>query len=236
VERDTLEFSPLVVDVKEAGRLLGTKQTKVYDLIRRRELPFVKIGRSTRIEIAAIRNYIDGQRIGRRVSKLETDSSDDVEIYTPNVAPYPNVAPMISTVPTTLTHGNTNKISGKRFNGVSQANEYGDDVQSATNFPLVRITNNMTGHVFYARTHNHSFVGVASQATVSTMFDVPSTIELGASTLRVVANGIHWHPVGVTINQFSLRFPRRFEATRKSSFVRAGPPDRPRRRQRSPPR
>ena len=131
---------------------------------------------------------------------LETDSSDDVEIYTPNAAPYPNIAPTISSVPTTLTHGNTYKISGKRFNGVSQANAYGDDVQEATNFPLVRIRNDATGHVFYARTHNHSFMGVASQATVSTMFDVPPTIELGASMLEVVANGIHSRPVNVMVN------------------------------------
>jgi hypothetical protein len=43
-------------------------------------------------------------------------------------------------------------------------------------------------------------MGVASQATVSTMFDVPSGIELGASTIEVVANGIHSPPVAVTID------------------------------------
>jgi hypothetical protein len=131
---------------------------------------------------------------------LETDSSNDVEIYTPGVAPDRSIAPAISSVPTTLTHGNTYTITGTRFNGFSQANAYGDDAQSASNYPLVRIENNATGHVFYARTHDHSFMGVASQATVSTMFDVPSTIELGASTLVVVANGIHSPPVNVTIN------------------------------------
>ena len=131
---------------------------------------------------------------------LETDGSDDVEIYTPRVAPDRSIAPAISTVPATLTHGNTYPITGIRFNGFSQANAYGDDAQSATNYPLVRIRNLATGHVFYARTHDHSFMGVASQATVSTMFDVPASIELGASELEVVANGIHSAPVGVTIN------------------------------------
>jgi len=131
---------------------------------------------------------------------LETDSSDDVEIYTPRVPPDRTIAPSISSVPTTLTHGNTYTVSGVRFNGFSQANAYGDDAQSATNYPLVRIRNSGTGHVFYARTHDHSFMGVASQANVSTMFDVPSSIELGASTLEVIANGIHSTPVAVTIN------------------------------------
>ena len=56
---------PLLVNLKEAGRLLGgIGQTKVYDLLKTRELPFVKIGRSTRIELAAIHAFIDRQRIG----------------------------------------------------------------------------------------------------------------------------------------------------------------------------
>ena len=131
---------------------------------------------------------------------LEDDSSADIEIYTPGVRPDLAIAPAITSVATTLTHGNTYMISGVRFNGFSQANMYGDDVQMATNYPLVRITNDATGHVFYARTHNHSFMGVASQQTVSTMFDVPSGIETGASRLEVVANGISSPPVNVTIN------------------------------------
>jgi hypothetical protein len=131
---------------------------------------------------------------------LEADSSNDVEIYTPRVPEQRSIAPVIASVPTTLTHGMTYAVTGRRFNGFSQANAYGDDAQAATNYPLVRITNTATGHVFYARTHDHSFMGVASQVTVSTMFDVPATIELGASTLEVIANGIHSAPVSVTIN------------------------------------
>ncbi len=131
---------------------------------------------------------------------LETDGTDDVEIYTPRVAPDRSIAPAIASVATTLTHGSTYMITGIRFNGVSQANAYGDDAQAATNYPLVRIRNMATGHVFYARTHDHSFMGVASQATVSTMFDVPASIEVGPSSLEVIANGIHSSPVGVTIN------------------------------------
>ncbi len=61
-----LGSKPLVVNVGEAGRLLGIKQTKIYDLMRTRQLPFVKIGRSTRIELAAIHGYIDRQRVGSK--------------------------------------------------------------------------------------------------------------------------------------------------------------------------
>jgi hypothetical protein len=131
---------------------------------------------------------------------LEADGSADVEVYTTNRTPFAGIAPTITSVPTTLMHGSTYAISGKRFNGFSQANMYGDDVQQATNYPLVRIVNTGTGHVFYARTHGHSYMGIGSNMTVSTNFDVPSGIETGPSSLYVVTNGIASSPVSVTIN------------------------------------
>ncbi len=129
------------------------------------------------------------------------DSSTDIEIYTPSGSPNAAWAPTIATFPSTISPGGTNNpISGTQFNGLSQAVSYGDDYQGATNYPLVRITNNGTGHVFYARTHNHSTMAVATgNATVSTEFDVPGGIELGASTLVVVANGIESASVDVTV-------------------------------------
>jgi hypothetical protein len=78
---------------------------------------------------------------------------------------------------------------------------YGDDYQSATNYPLILITNNATGNVYYARTHDFSSMGVATgSAIVSTEFDVPTKIEKGASQLEVVTNGIASTPASVTID------------------------------------
>jgi hypothetical protein len=131
---------------------------------------------------------------------METDGSPDVEIYSGGSRPYAGIAPTISSVASTLAPGTTYTIGGKRFNGFSQANFYGDDVQEATNYPLVRIVNNSTGHVFYCKTHNHSYMGIGSSKTVSTMFDVPSGIETGASTLYVVVNGIQSAGVSVTVS------------------------------------
>ncbi|HEX4078936.1 MAG TPA: hypothetical protein VHX61_08705 [Rhizomicrobium sp.] len=108
--------------------------------------------------------------------------------------------PTISSFLSTVTRGATYKISGTQFNGLSQAAAFGDEVETATNYPLVRITNISTGHVFYARTHHHSTMAVATgAATVSTHFDVPAGMETGASTLEVVANGIPSNPVSVTV-------------------------------------
>ncbi len=110
--------------------------------------------------------------------------------------------PTITSVATTLTAGSANNvIQGTQFNGLSQGAMYGDDQQMATNYPLVRIVNRATKHVFYARTHNHSTMAVATgSAVVSTEFDIPATIETGASALFVVANGIPSRPVLVTVN------------------------------------
>jgi len=122
------------------------------------------------------------------------------QIYTPSGRPNPAWAPTISTAPSTLIAGTTYSISGTQFNGLSQGAMYGDDVQTATNFPLVRVTNSATGHVFYCRTHDHSTMGVATGATpVSTQFDVPLSIESGPSILEVVANGIPSIPKTVLV-------------------------------------
>jgi hypothetical protein len=101
--------------------------------------------------------------------------------------------------------GQTYTVSGTQFNGLSQGAAYGDDVQSATNYPLVQITNNATGHKFFARTHDHSTMAVATgNAITSTQFDILPTssgTEFGASTLVVIANGIPSKPVGITVSQ-----------------------------------
>ena len=122
------------------------------------------------------------------------------EVYRAAGSVNPAWAPVITTAPSTVTRGTTYAISGQQFNGLSQANSFGDEFETATNYPLVRITNTATGHVIYARTHDHSTMGVATgTATVSTNFDVPASAETGASTLVVVANGIPSAAVNLTV-------------------------------------
>lgn len=121
-------------------------------------------------------------------------------VYTPTGTYIPAWAPLVTSAPSSISPGGSYAISGQQFNGLSQANAYGDEFQVATNYPLVRITNYGTGHVTYARTHNHSSMGVATGAlTVTTHFDVPRTIETGKSLLEVVANGIPSVPIFVTV-------------------------------------
>jgi hypothetical protein len=122
-----------------------------------------------------------------------------VSVYDPPGTCNPAWAPRIQSAPTQVTPSGSYVISGHGFNGMSQGAAYGDDQQSATNYPLVRITNNATGHVFYSRTHDHSKMAVAFNGLVSTHFDVPANQELGPSQLVVVANGIPSAPIAVTV-------------------------------------
>ena len=94
--------------------------------------------------------------------------------------------------------GGSYQVFGKQFNGLFKAAECGDEFPTPTNYPLVRITK--TGHVVYARTHDHSIMAVATgDLTVGTHFDVPTSIVHGSSRLEVGANGIASESVGVVV-------------------------------------
>jgi hypothetical protein len=122
----------------------------------------------------------------------------DVVLYSNGGAPQDAWRPVITDSPDQVTPGSTYPISGTLFTGFSEGAAYGDDAQASTNYPLVRITNISTGHVFYARTHGHSRMGVVAvgdPTVVTTSFDAPAGMEAGPSNLVVVVNGIPSLPV-----------------------------------------
>jgi hypothetical protein len=131
---------------------------------------------------------------------LLTDFSGHAYLFAPAGSYDPAWRPTIAKAPGTVTRGGTYTISGTQLNGLSQGASYGDDYQSATNYPLVRISSRATGNVFYCRTHDHSTMAVATGSKrVSTQFDVPVNAEAGAYDLVVVANGIPSAAVAVTV-------------------------------------
>ncbi len=122
---------------------------------------------------------------------LEFDLNTDVEIYTPSVdEKHPWYAPSDIKVPDEVSPGRTYRLQGRLLNGVSQGGMEGDDFQMATNYPLVRITNEETHHVFYSRTHHFSSMAVANRTPATAWFDVPSNQEKGLSLIEVVTNGV----------------------------------------------
>jgi len=147
---------------------------------------------------------IDSSYVGNMVvlptgQVLFTDFSSTVEIYTPAGQPCAGCAPTIKKVATSLTHGSkNNQITGTQFNGLTQGAYYGDDNQSSTNFPIVRITDSK-GVVVYCKTHSWQGGVATGTKVVSARFDIPLTINLGAASLVVVTNGIPSTAVTVTI-------------------------------------
>ena len=130
---------------------------------------------------------------------LWTDLGGNAWTYSSSGGPNPAWAPVITDAMKNIQRGRTYILFGRNFNGFSQGAAYGDDAQAATNYPLVRITNHASGHVFYARTHDHSSMAVANSGTVSTSYDVPASMETGAADLVVVTNGIPSAPVAVNV-------------------------------------
>lgn len=132
---------------------------------------------------------------------LWSSDTGDVEIYTPTGKPKKAWRPTVTSVPSAVKIGSKdNIVQGTLFNGLSLGAVYGDDAQMSTNYPLVRITNKASGHVCYARTHDHATMGISDGGSTSTHFDVPGTCEAGRSKLEVVANGIASKPAHLTLN------------------------------------
>jgi hypothetical protein len=131
---------------------------------------------------------------------LATDFTNVVKIYKPSEGVGDSDwEPMITSAPDCVAPGVTYNLSGVQLNGLSQGVAYGDDVQAATNYPLVRIVNNSTKHEFYGRTFDFSTMSIAPGKFGSTHFMVASDTEVGLSKLYVIANGIHSAPNDVRV-------------------------------------
>ena len=133
-----------------------------------------------------------------------TDGTGDIEIYNSDLTFDSSWEPTITSISSSvLTRGSNYSLAGTQLSGRSEGAAYGDDNQSATNYPLVRITNDATHVVTYARTSGFSYA-IASGAQSATNFTVPASTPTGASTLQVVANGIPSAAQAVTITPTSL--------------------------------
>ena len=53
-----MESKPILVSVTEAAQLLSIGRTAAWDLIRKRKIKSVKIGRTRRVPIAVIEEYV----------------------------------------------------------------------------------------------------------------------------------------------------------------------------------
>lgn len=80
-------------------------------------------------------------------------------VFTPTGVADPQWRPKISTHDdrqVLVTRGETITLTGTQLSGLTQGSNYGDDGDSATNFPVVRIVNTATQRVEYARSGSPS--------------------------------------------------------------------------------
>jgi len=137
-------------------------------------------------------------------------------------APDAKWLPSIAHVSPWLAPSGVYTLFGRQLNGLSQAVGYGDDAASATNYPLVRLRNVVSGRVTYCRTFDHSTMGVAPGTAIhSTRFKVPAGAPVGATEISVVANGIASRPKPVVVMPHLIyaTFPREAEVSLLGSLA-----------------
>jgi hypothetical protein len=125
-----------------------------------------------------------------------------VYIYTPDPAEGSYQAawqPTIVSFPSTLIVGHSYLLTGTGLNGLSQANSYGDDAQMATNYPIMQVTDTVSGAVYYLQTQDFSTLGVAVSGNQTCSVTVPAGTPPGQYSLVVIANGIPSAPMTVEI-------------------------------------
>jgi hypothetical protein len=132
---------------------------------------------------------------------LFNDGRREMLVYTAGGTPKASWRPSITSLSSkALAPGKTYTLSGRQLAGLDQGAVYGDDVQDATNFPVVRITNSATGVVTYARTSGWTSVSIAPGTRSSTKFTLPPGTPAGKSTVVVIANGIASAPMTVRVS------------------------------------
>lgn len=130
---------------------------------------------------------------------------NNLQVYTPDGGPEDGWRPTISSVtPHTFgffTSPDYYLVQGTQLNGLSQGNTYGDDCQPATNYPLVRLRDTSSSHIFYARSYEFSTMGVATGPSLQSFRFKLLGLPYGTYELCVIANGISSHCVPFSHNR-----------------------------------
>jgi hypothetical protein len=123
---------------------------------------------------------------------LLSDEGNSFQVFTEDPATGPQDAwrPTITNI--VSDGGGVFTLNGTQLNGIDEGSNYGDDNESATNYPVIRFTDS-SGNVSYANTFGWTSTGVATgNAPVSTQFNLPSghSSLSDFASLVVIANGI----------------------------------------------
>ncbi len=110
-------------------------------------------------------------------------------VYTPAAGPQDSWRPVITGIQNN--NDGTFTLHGTQLTGISEGSSFGDDYESATNYPIVQLTD-FAGNVYYAKTYNWSTTNVQTGSTPETAtFTLPAGKSISDfATATVVSNGI----------------------------------------------
>ena len=133
---------------------------------------------------------------------LMSNDSGQLDVYTTFGSPNPSWQPTISSV---SNNGNsTFTLTGTQLNGISEGAAYGDDVEMASNYPIIQLQDSagQVRQLYYARTYDWSSTGVATGGAEEWVnFALPAAFPLGTYTLYAIANGISSAGQSFTVSQ-----------------------------------
>lgn len=157
--------------------------TNTYTLI---PTPFGGLSTNLSCYVTNLTNLPDGKIL------YSTQGSSQYYVYTPGSPQLSAGKPIIANV--IQTSCTSFKITGTKFNGISQGSTYGDDWQMSTNYPIIRLSNG--SNVYYCRTFDWNSTGVQRGSLAdTTQFTLPAGLPIGTYSLVVTANGISSDPV-----------------------------------------
>jgi len=119
-------------------------------------------------------------------------------IYVPTTAqqtPVESSRPIITNVPTALQAGLTFVLSGNQLNGLHEGAAFGDDKHARTNFPIISLTSQSNGKVYYCRSTDWSYYGIQPNRPSTVKVTIPSHVPAGTYSLRVIASGVPSNPI-----------------------------------------
>ena len=114
-------------------------------------------------------------------------NSTSLYVYMPSEAPLAAGQPSVNSI--SENGDGSYHLTGVGLAGISGGAAYGDDEQMDSNYPLVRMTNNVTGNVYYTHTYGWSSTTIQNTNPVTTEFTLPQGLPTATYSLVVVANG-----------------------------------------------
>ena len=113
-----------------------------------------------------------------------------IYVYTDSGSPNASWRPTTTSVPTSLNRSTTYTVSGTTMS-LTESSAYGDDNQDSTNYPLIRITNTASGHVYYAGTSDMSSMSV--QPGTRVVSEVHDARKCGTRSFHTAGRGQRDH-------------------------------------------